>query len=436
MKSMIIDYLSDVLEDYRPDDSGEQASYIPELAHADPDHLAVCLATIDGKVYAVGDTEVEFTIQSISKPFVYALALEDRGFDTILEQVSVEPSGEGFNELSLDDLGRPFNPMINAGAITTHSLVGGDDWTEGQRLQRIINGLSDFAGRRLQIDERVCGSELDHAHRNLAIAHMLRNYDVFTQNPPTVVEGYTRQCSLLVTARDLAIMAATLANKGINPLTGKQIVSARVVRQVLSVMTTCGMYNSAGDWVTQVGIPAKSGVAGGLLGALPGQVGLATFSPKLDNHGNSVRGVRIYERISRDMGLNLMEIPPTVQSVIRNTTVLNEGMGEDEVCVYALQGSLRFAGAEKIVREFSNQDIYEPKVALDLTDVHALDRVARRMILEVARRLIQDGKKVYLIDPDDVIPAPNADHHADPHLKLKTKIEVVHSRSELRKEES
>lgn len=132
---------------------------------------------------------MEFTIQSISKPFVYALALEDRGFDTILEQVSVEPSGEGFNELSLDDLGRPFNPMINAGAITTHSLVGGDDWTEGQRLQRIINGLSDFAGRRLRIDERVCGSELDHAHRNLAIAHMLRNYDVFTQNPPTVVEG-------------------------------------------------------------------------------------------------------------------------------------------------------------------------------------------------------------------------------------------------------
>lgn len=146
--------------------------------------------------------------------------------------------------------------MINAGAITTHSLVGGDDWTEGQRLQRIINGLSDFADRSLQIDERVCGSVLDHAHRNLAIAHMLRNYGVFTQNPPTVVEGYTRQCSLLVAARDLAIMAATLANKGINPLTGKQIVSARVLRQVLSVMTTCGMYNSAGDWVTQVGIPA------------------------------------------------------------------------------------------------------------------------------------------------------------------------------------
>lgn len=229
-------------------------------------------------------------------------------------------------------------------------------------------------------------------------------------------------------------MAATLANKGINPLTGKQIVSARVVRQVLSVMTTCGMYNSAGDWVTQVGIPAKSGVAGGLLGALPGQIGLATFSPKLDNHGNSVRGVQIYERISRDMGLNLMEIPPTVQSVIRNITVINEGVDGEQVGVYALQGSLRFAGAEKIVREFSNQDIHLPAVALDLTDVHALDRVARRMILEVARRLIHEGKKVYLIDPDDVIPAPNADHHADPEQRLHNPIEVIRNRGELRKD--
>ncbi|WP_406604984.1 glutaminase [Corynebacterium kroppenstedtii] len=416
MKSMVTDYLDEVLEDVRPGDRGAPASYIPELANVDPERFGVSLATIDGKVYGSGDTETEFTIQSIAKPFVYALALEDRGFRDVLKRVSVEPSGEAFNEVSLDEEGRPLNPMINVGALTTHSLVGGDDWTQGQRLQRIIDGLSAFAGRRLQVDERVCGSELEHAHRNLSIAHMLRSYDIFPQDPRVIVEGYTRSCSLLVSTRDLAIMAATLANKGINPITGEKVVSGRVVRQVLSVMTTCGMYDAAGDWVTQVGIPAKSGVAGGLIGALPGQIGVATFSPRLDEHGNSVRGVRLFERMSRDMGIHLMEVPPSVQTVIRNTTVLVQDLTDDEkaqgvkpqkIKVYSIQGSLRFAGAEKIVREFSSTTIKEPAVALDLTDVHALDGVARRMTLEVARRLTLDGKRVYLIDPADVIPRPD-----------------------------
>ena len=330
MKSMVTDYLDEVLEDVRPGDRGAPASYIPEPANVDPDKFGVSLATIDGKVYGSGDTETEFTIQSIAKPFVYALALEDRGFRDVLKRVSVEPSGEAFNELSLDEEGRPLNPMINAGALTTHSLVGGDDWTQGQCLQRIIDGLSAFAGRRLQVDERVCGSELDHAHRNLSIAHMLRSYDIFPQDPRVIVEGYTRFCSLLVSTRDLSSMAATLANKGINPITGEKVVSGRVVRQVLSVMTTCGMYDAAGDWVTQVGIPAKSGVAGGLIGALPGQIGVATFSPRLDEHGNSVRGVRLFERMSRDMGIHLIEVPPSVQTVIRNTAVLVQDLTDDE----------------------------------------------------------------------------------------------------------
>ncbi|HIW95169.1 MAG TPA: glutaminase [Candidatus Corynebacterium gallistercoris] len=433
MKSMVTDYLAEVLEDIRPQDRGETADYIPELASADPDQLGISLATIDGKIYGCGDTTKEFTIQSISKPFVYALALEDRGFDEVLRRVSVEPSGEAFNELSLDKEGRPLNPMINAGALTTHSLIGGDDWTQGQRLQRIIDGLSAFAGRRLQIDERICGSELEHAHRNLSIAHMLRSYDVFPQSPPSIVEGYTRACSLLVTTRDLAIMAATLANKGVNPVTGEQVVSGRVVRQVLSVMTTCGMYDAAGDWVTQVGIPAKSGVAGGLIGALPGQIGVATFSPRLDDHGNSVRGVKLYERLSRDMGIHLMEVPPSVQTVIRNTTVLvqditdeerREGVAPQEIKVYSIQGSLRFAGAEKIVREFSSTKIKQPAVAMDLTDVHALDGVARRMILEVARRLSLEGKRVYIIDPTEVLPAPDPGDGGQ--------ITVVQDRAELR----
>lgn len=163
---------------------------------------------------------------------------------------------------------------------------------------------------------------MEHAHRNLAIAHMLRSHNVLTEDPGAVVDGYTRQCSALVTTRDLAMMAATLANRGVNPLSGEQVVPEAVVRQVLSVMFSCGMYDAAGDWATQVGIPAKSGVAGGLIGALPGQIGIATFSPRLDGHGNSVRGVSLFERFSSDMGLHVMEVPAAARAVVRSNHVV------------------------------------------------------------------------------------------------------------------
>lgn len=200
--------------------------------------------------------------------------------------------------------------MINAGAITVHSLVAEAGSGPAERVRRVLDGLSAFAGRRLEMDEKVCASEMEHAHRNLAIAHMLRSHDILTEDAGAVVDGYTRQCSVLVTTRDLAMMAATLANHGVNPLSGDQVVPEGVVRQVLSVMFSCGMYDAAGDWTTQVGIPAKSGVAGGLIGALPGRLGIATFSPRLDSHGNSVRGVSLFERFSSDMGLHVMEVPP------------------------------------------------------------------------------------------------------------------------------
>lgn len=231
---------------------------------ADPERLGAVFATVDGEVHGAGDSDVEFTIQSISKPFVYALALSDRGFDPMLAKVGVEPSGEAFNEISLEsDTGRPRNPMINAGAITTHSLAGPEGLKPAERVERVVQGLSAFAGRQLNVDEMTCASEMKNAHRNLAIAHMLRSHDILTEDPRAVVDGYIRQCSVLVTARDLAMMAATLANHGVNPLSNEQVVDQAVVRQVLSVMATCGMYDAAGDWATQVGIPAKSGVAGG-----------------------------------------------------------------------------------------------------------------------------------------------------------------------------
>ena len=296
MLSPIATYLVDSLAAVASDTSGELANYIPELAAVNPDRLAASIVMVDGEQYAAGDSDVEFTIQSISKPFVYALALADRGFDDVLAKVGVEPSGEPFNELSLEDgSGKPLNPMINAGAITTHSLVGPPGATQGERMERVISGLSAFAGRRLSVNERVYESELEHAHRNYAIAHMLRGHGILTGDPEVSVQGYTRQCSLMVTVKDLALMAATLANYGVHPVTGEQVVPKGVVRQVLSVMFTCGMYNSAGDWATQVGVPAKSGVGGGIIGAVPGQLGVATFSPRLDGHGNSVRGVELRE---------------------------------------------------------------------------------------------------------------------------------------------
>jgi len=402
MHSPIPSYLDEVLQSVAADRTGVLANYIPELAEADPERLGASIAMVDGELYASGDTDSLFTIQSISKPFVYALALADRGFERVLDKVGVEPSGEPFNEISLEDSsGRPLNPMINAGAITTHSLVGTETMNPAERMERVISGLSAFAGRSLDVDEAVYSSEIEHAHRNLAIAHMLRSHDILTENPAGVVEGYTRQCSLLVTVQDLAMMAATLANYGIQPVTGEQVVPKTVVRQVLSVMFTCGMYNAAGDWATQVGIPAKSGVGGGIIGAVPGQLGLATFSPRLDVHGNSVRGVSLFERFSSDMGMHVMNIPTVARSAIRANYRI--GSGEKITQVIQLQGRIRFAGAERVIREIVDTHYMGTRIALDVTRVYSVDEVAQHMLLEIMRRMRHEGYTVYLIDQDDTI---------------------------------
>jgi len=402
MHSPIPSYLDEVLQSVAADRTGVLANYIPELAEVDPERLGASIAMVDGELYASGDTDSLFTIQSISKPFVYALALADRGFEKVLDKVGVEPSGEPFNEISLEDSsGRPLNPMINAGAITTHSLVGTETMNRAERMERVISGLSAFAGRSLDVDEAVYSSEIEHAHRNLAIAHMLRSHDILTENPTGVVEGYTRQCSLLVTVQDLAMMAATLANYGIQPVTGEQVVPKTVVRQVLSVMFTCGMYNAAGDWATQVGIPAKSGVGGGIIGAVPGQLGLATFSSRLDVHGNSVRGVSLFERFSSDMGMHVMNIPTVARSAIRANYRI--GSGEKITQVIQLQGRIRFAGAERVIREIVDTHYMGTRIALDVTRVYSVDEVAQHMLLEIMRRMRHEGYTVYLIDQDDTI---------------------------------
>ena len=265
---------------------GDVATYIPELAKADPKWFGICLVTATGHVYEVGDTRQDFTIQSISKPFVYGLALEDNGRTEVLKKVGMEPTGDAFNSISLEPgTGRPRNPMINAGAIASASLIAGK--SPQIKLRRLLETFALYAGRELTLDEAVCQSESKTGFRNRAIGNMLRNFNILTDDPNPVVELYFQQCSISVNARDLGIMAATLANQGLNPITGKQALRGEYVESVLSVMGSCGMYDYAGEWMYSVGMPAKSGVAGGIVVVLPGRLGIGIFSPPLDSRRTS-----------------------------------------------------------------------------------------------------------------------------------------------------
>ncbi|MFD6856436.1 glutaminase [Rhodococcus sp. NPDC060090] len=403
MLSPIPDYLNQVLDTCAAD-SGELAEYIPELAAVDPDRFALSLVTAEGDAYSVGDHQDEFTIQSISKPFVYGLALETLGFEAVLDRVGVEPSGESFSEISLErNTGRPLNPMINAGALAAHALVASDASAD-IGVERIRKLLSAMAGRELDIDEKVARSELDNAYRNIALSNLLRSYDVFTGDPDAVVEGYIRQCAVRVTTADLGMMAATLASGGIQPHTGEEIFSRPVVRQVLSVMATCGMYDAAGDWLTTIGIPAKSGVSGGIIGILPGQLGIAVFSPRLDSHGTSARGVQVCEHLSRDMNLHLMDAPMVAHSVMRRRREF--GDGDTAVTLLVLQGDLQFTNAEALVRDLIDEPIVTPRLVLDLALVRSVFPAGSRVLLEVVRRLHLDGIEVMFIDPEEHFPDP------------------------------
>ena len=242
-------YLTALHQKYQALDDGAVASYIPELAKADPDWFGICVVTTDGYAYAVGESDRHFTAQSVSKPAVYAAALADRGREGVLSKVGVEPSGEAFNSISLDpQTGAPLNPMINAGAIATTGLVAGA--TALEQWERIADVMSTFCGRSLTVDGAVYRSESESGFRNRAIAWMLKNFGIIEGDPMPVLENYFRQCSILVTCRDLAFMAATLANGGVHPRTGKRAVPADEIQAVLSIMATCGMYVYAGSWFT------------------------------------------------------------------------------------------------------------------------------------------------------------------------------------------
>lgn len=300
------DLVEEVYEKYIAVDDGEVATYIPELGKADPRHFGISLVTVDGKVFSAGDWRQEFTIQSISKPFAFLLALEELGRDKTLERVGVEPSGDAFNSIELEPKTlRPYNPMVNAGAISVASLIKQGSPESG--VCAFIRKMERAAGRRLQIDESVYASESATGHRNRAIAYLMLNWGIIDGAVEHTLHQYFSQCSLLVNCLDLATMAATLANMGTNPVTREQAFDFQYIKDVLTVMFTCGLYDHAGEWAYRVGMPAKSGVGGGIIAVVNRQLGIAVYSPKLDAKGNSVRGILACKELANHLGLHAFE---------------------------------------------------------------------------------------------------------------------------------
>jgi glutaminase len=297
-------------EHYRDVADGTVASYIPALASVSPDLFGVSVVAVNGNVHSVGDAQSPFTIQSISKAFVFALVLEAIGADEARRRLGVNSTGLPFDSVMAIELQptRTTNPMVNPGAIATTSLVPGDPADE--KWERVRAGLSAYAGRDLMIDEVVYGSELAANGRNDGMAHLMHSYERMWFDPDEATDVYTRQCSLLVTAEDLAAVGATLANGGVNPLTGLRVIAPNHCHRVLAVMVTCGLYENSGEWLYDIGLPGKSGVGGGIVTVSPGKGGLGTFSPPLDEAGNSVRGRLTTAELSRQLGLNLLGSEP------------------------------------------------------------------------------------------------------------------------------
>lgn len=279
--------------------------YLPEPGDPRWDQFAIAVVTTDGELFRIGDHAQPFALQSLSKVFSYGLALQDNGRDYVRKRVGVEPSGDAFHSIVFDERNhRPYNPMVNAGALVTGELIHGDG--PRGKIDRILETLRSFAGNPLlDVDQDILAAEIATADRNRAVAYLMRSEGMINSDVDATLRLYLQQCSVPATACDVAVMAATLANGGLNPLTGVRALERRCVRDVLSVMHTCGMYDAAGAWACDVGVPAKSGVAGGLLCAIPGKMGVCVFSPLLDRYGNSVRGVRVCAEMSQRLGLHV-----------------------------------------------------------------------------------------------------------------------------------
>lgn len=425
MESPIITYLRGVLDEFSQLTDGDPYPVNTPGGSIDPDDFAIALATVDGQVYEVGDSDKEFLLQSLSKPLSYALALSDLGTEAVDAKVDVEPSGDPFHEMSLaEETGRPANAMINAGAIAIASLIKGSGGRSA--IRRIVDTYSACAGRTLRTNGRAYQGERAISDRNHALAYLLSSVGVIEGRPSAALETYLRQCTVQVTTRDLAMIGATLANGGTNPVTGVEALEPQAVERTLSVMMTSGMYDDAGDWVAQVGMPAKSGVGGGIVAVLPGQAGLAVFSPRLDQHGNSVRGAATCRRVSQDMELHFVRSARAGRSAIRSTHTIDRVPSRirrtdaaaavltehsHRAVVVELSGDLFFAGTESVVRELSDLPDEVELAVLDLRRVNEVGPLAHSVLPRTAERFEAEGRQLILVDPDGLIDHAFGDEH-------------------------
>lgn len=306
----VSELVAEAYDRFKPNDEGHNADVYPALARVPRDLFGICMVGTSGRVYAAGDAEHEFSIMSVSKPFVLALVCEALGASQVRQSIGVNATGLAFNSLEAIERGNQgrTNPMVNSGAIATTSLVPGASVEE--KWECIHEGLSAFAGRTLALNDEVYGSATNTNFRNRAIAQMLQSYGRLQADPTETTDIYTRQCSLNVSAKDLAVMGATLADGGVNPLTKRRVVGAEVCHYVLAVMATAGLYETSGDWLFEIGLPGKSGIGGGIVTVSPGKGGLGTFAPPLDTAGNSVKGQLVARFLSQRLGMDLFVSKP------------------------------------------------------------------------------------------------------------------------------
>lgn len=309
---MVEALVAQAFEQFKSNMEGQNSQVYPALARVASDLFGICVVGTTGRVYAAGDSDYEFTIMSVSKPFVLALVSEVLGPAEVREKVGVNATGRAFNSLEgieRGDDGRT-NPMVNAGAIATTSLVPGKSFEE--KWSFIHDGLSRFAGRTLPLSEEVYASASETNSRNQSISRMLQSFGRIYMDPAQATDLYTKQCSLNVSARDLAVMSATLADGGVNPITKERVVDPMICHYALAVMATAGLYETSGDWLYEIGLPGKSGIGGGIATVSPGKGGLGTFAPLLDKAGNSVKGQLVAKYLSQRLGMDLFVSKPEV----------------------------------------------------------------------------------------------------------------------------
>lgn len=384
--------LADLLITASKEHGGQVADYIPELANADPDRFGIAMTSVLGRSYRAGD-HTTFSIQSISKPFIYAMVLDAVGLEEVANNVGFEPSGEPFNAISLEpDTGRPDNPMINAGAIVISSMVPGAN--VDAQTSNVRATLSAFAGHELELDEDVLRSETATGDRNRALGYLARAARRLARPVNEAIEVYFQQCSLKVTVEDLAVMGATLAHGGVNPVTGTRVVSELAARHTLSMMTSCGMYDFSGEWMVRVGLPAKSGVGGGIVAILPGQFGIGVYSAPLDHRGNSVRGGEALNGLSDFFGMHLLRHPPSPLSPIEETS------DADGVHTVIVRGELDFVATEQLVHHVLDHCAASKPgtVRVDLSAVTRARRITGRLLNAAADDLRNDGWEFQLLD--------------------------------------